>query len=360
LQKLKDSLKAIILVGGPGMRLRPLTEDRPKSVVPVLNLPAIEHTFAYLKQYGIKEILLAMNYLPDVIKSYFGDGSRSGIRLTYCLEKEPMGTAGAVKNASSYLDGAFLVLNGDLFTELDLTEMLAFHREKKARATISLTWVDDPSAFGVVETDGNQKVKRFIEKPPLAEATTNWINAGTYILEPEVLNYIPSNTHYMFEKGLFPSLLQADEPVYGYPYRGFWLDMGNPQTYFSLNMDLLTSKVKSPLIPPIETDKNGVRFGAGVIIHPEAVITPPVLIDDGCLIGEGVHLKGPAVIGRDCRLEKGAVVENSILWDNITIGTQSKLSTCIVTSRSVIKAGQEIADCIVTPGKTVPLPRQLK
>jgi mannose-1-phosphate guanylyltransferase len=339
------------------MRLRPLTEDRPKSVVPVLNLPAIEHTFAYLKQYGVEDIILALNYLPDVIKSYFGDGSRCGVHLTYCLEKEPMGTAGAVKNAAAYLDGSFFVMNGDIFTDLNLTEMLSFHREKKAMATIALTWVDNPSAFGVVETDSNRKVKRFIEKPPLAEATTHWINAGTYILESEMLKYIPPNQHYMFEKGLFPALLEAGEPVYGYPYRGFWLDMGNPGAYYSINIDLMMSKVKSPLIAPFTSDEKGIRCGADVKIHPSAVITPPVLMDRGCFIGKGVHLTGPVVIGRDCRLEDGAVVENAILWDNVIIGADSRLANCIVSSRAVIKAKQEVVNCIVTPANTVPLLR---
>ncbi|MCK4274097.1 MAG: nucleotidyltransferase family protein, partial [Dehalococcoidales bacterium] len=202
-----QKLTAVILVGGPGTRLQPLTDDRPKSVLPVLNKPFMEHFIAYLRQYGIEDIILTLSYLPDVIREYLGDGSRYGVHLTYCLEEEPLGTAGAVKNAEAYLGNTFFVLNGDVFTDMDLGDMLAFHRENKAKATISLTWVDDPSAFGVVETDSEKRVKQFIEKPPLAEATTNWINAGTYILEPEVLEYIPANTHYMFERGLFPHLL---------------------------------------------------------------------------------------------------------------------------------------------------------
>ncbi len=349
-------LKAVILVGGPGLRLRPLTEDRPKSVVPVLNRPAMEHTFVYLRQYGIEDIILAMNYLPDIIKDYFGDGSRCGIRLTYCLEKEPLGTAGAVKNAAAYLDGTLLVMNGDTFTDLNLADMLIFHKEKKARATISLTWVDDPSAFGVVETNSRQKVKRFIEKPPLAEVTTHWINAGTYILEPEVLQRIPANTHYMFERGLFPSLLEAGEPVYGYPYQGFWLDMGSPGKYFSLNMDLLMSKVRIPLISPVEWVKYGISYGTDVTLDPSASIMPPVIIGDGCRIGSGVRIKGPVIMGRDCRLDDGVVVENAILWDNIIIGANARLAHCIVSSRAVIDGSRDVVDCIVTPSHTVPLP----
>jgi mannose-1-phosphate guanylyltransferase len=220
--------------------------------------------------------------------------------------------------------------------------------------------VDDPSAFGVVETDNNQRVKRFIEKPPLAEATTHWINAGTYILEPEVLKYIPLDTHYMFERGLFPGLLEAGEPVYGYPYRGFWLDMGTPGTYYSLNMDLMMSKVKSPLIAPFTLAKEGIHCGANVNIHPSAVVTPPVIMDSGCLISKGVRLTGPVVMGRDCHLDEGAVVANAILWDNVTIGADARLDSCIICSRGVVRAKQEVVNCIVTPTKTVPLLRQSK
>jgi mannose-1-phosphate guanylyltransferase len=340
-RKSHGKLKAVILVGGLGTRLRPLTDNLPKPMVPVINKPAMEHVFSYLRQFGIEDIILAMNYLPDVIKGYFGDGSRCGVRLTYCLEKEPLGTAGAVKNVAQYLDSTFFVINVDDFTDANLATMLAFHYENKAKATILLTWVEDPSAFGVVETDKNSRVKRFIEKPPRAEATTHWINAGYYILEPDVLNYIPAKTHYMFERGLFPGLLEAGEPVYGYPDRdSFWVDIGTPSKYFSLNTRMLSSETK---------------LGNDVRIHPSADIKSPVLIGDGCMVAKGVRLKGPVIIGRECRIEEGAVVENSILWDNVTIGTNAKLVNCIVSSWSDIKANQEIEDCIVTPSKTVPM-----
>jgi len=276
-------LKAVILIGGLGTRLRPLTDDRPKSVLPVLNIPFIEYTFAYLKLYGIEDIILTLNYLPEVIREYLGDGSRYGVRLIYCFEEEPMGTAGAVKNAEEYLDGTFVALNGDVFTDLNLKEMLALHLDNKAVATISLNWVDDPSAFGVVETDESQKVQRFTEKPPREEAKTNWINAGTYILEPEALKYIPDSSHYMFEKGLFPALLDMGRPVYGYPHRGYWVDMGTPETYFNLNRDLLLKKTSSPIAYDFGAD--GIYYKSDVVVHPSASISPPVMLGSRCRIG---------------------------------------------------------------------------
>lgn len=348
-----QELTAVILIGGPGTRLQPLTNDRPKSVLPVLNKPFMEHFIAYLRQYGIKDIILTLSYLPDVIREYLGDGSRYGVRLTYCLEEEPLGTAGAVKNAEAYLDNTFFVLNGDVFTDMDLGDMLAFHRENKAKATISLTWVDDPSAFGVVETDGEKRVKQFIEKPPLAEATTNWINAGTYILEPEVLEHIPSNTHYMFEKGLYPRLLDTGAPVYGYPYRGYWLDMGTPEKYFSLNVDLLSSKINSPLVSIAE--QNGICYSRDAVVHPSVVVTAPVVIDSGSRVDRGVHIRGPVVIGRDCHLEDGASIENAVLWNNVNIGAGARLSQCIISSDINISSNQDVVNCIVTPSQTVPL-----
>jgi mannose-1-phosphate guanylyltransferase len=351
-----SKLKAVILVGGPGTRLRPLTFTLPKSLVPVLNQPVMEHMIAYLRQFGIKDIILTLNYLPDAIRSHFGDGHDFGVRLTYCLEKDPLGTAGAVKNAGAYVDGTFVVLNGDIFTAMDLADMFSFHARNKARATIALTWADYPSAFGVVETNKDKKVQRFIEKPPPGTETTNWINAGTYILEPEVLEYIPVGQHYMFEKGLFPGLLEAGEPVFGYPYRGYWLDMGTLVQYFSLNMDFLLGRITDPLFAGIGGD--GVHCGSNVIIHPSAVITAPVVIDRDCRIGKNVHLKGPLIIGCNCVLEDGARLENAILWENVRIGADAKLTNCIISSNTVIDNHRDIINCVVTPSQTAPLSLQ--
>jgi mannose-1-phosphate guanylyltransferase len=345
--------KAVILVGGPGTRLQPLTNDTPKSIVPVLNRPFMEHIFAYLKKYGIEDIVLTLSYLPEVIQGYFGNGVRFGVRLTYCFENEPMGTAGAVKNAEEYLDSTFFVLNGDIFTDLDLADMLACHRSKGAKATISLHWVDDPGAFGVVEIDSDQKVKRFIEKPPAGEATTNWINAGIYILEPEVLQYIPVNRHYMFERGLYPCLLDMGQPVYGYPFEGYWLDMGNPGKYLSLNRDLLMSKTNSPLFPHSSSDE--IYCEPDSIISPSVRIKAPVMIGSGCHIGKDVDIKGPVVIGADCVLEEGVSVDNSILWDNVHIGSRAELKQSVISSNNSIGAGERVVNCVVTPSQKVSL-----
>jgi len=326
-QRSETTLKAVILAGGEGTRLRPLTYEMPKPMLPVVNRPFLEHTIAYLKQYQIEDIVLTVSYLPEVIQDYFGDGSNLGVRLAYAVEDSPLGTAGAVKNAECHLDSTFVVLNGDIFTELDIADMLALHRRRGARATIALTWVDNPCAFGVVETGSEGKVKRFVEKPSPDQVTSHWINAGIYILEPEVLEYVPPNNFYMFEKGLFPHLLELGQPVYGYSFSGYWLDMGTPEKYRQLNYDLLLLKARSALIGSLS--KEGLHCGQGVVIHPSAKVTGPVVIGDRGSISRGVHILGPAVVGADCRIGEGARVERAVLWRGVNVDAGATLKECV-------------------------------
>ena len=203
----KKSLKAVILVGGQGTRLRPLTYNTPKPMVPVLNVPFLEHVIRNLKEHNVTEIVMAQHYLAASMKDYFGNGSKLGVKLYYVMEESPLGTAGAVKNVEDFLDSTFFVLNGDIFHNRDFTGMLKFHRRHRAKATIVLSPVDDPTMYGVIETDKRNKVKRFLEKPKPEEVTTNMINAGTYVLEPEVLQRIPPDTRFTFEHEVFPQML---------------------------------------------------------------------------------------------------------------------------------------------------------
>jgi len=299
-------------------------------MLPVINRPFLEHTIAYLKRYQVRDIVLAVSYLPEVIQRYFADGPDFGVGLTYAVEPSPLGTAGAVKNAERHLDGTFVVLNGDIFTELDIAEMLAFHRQREAAVTIALTRVENPCAFGVVETDSRSRVRRFVEKPSPDQVTTNWINAGVYIIEPEVLGYIPAHGFYMFEKGLFPRLLELGQPVYGYPLRsGYWLDMGTPEKYLQLNCDLLAARAISALTGRFE---NGLHLGQEVAIHPSAEITGPVLIGDRCSIGRGACVIGPVVIGPGSSIGEDATVERAVLWAGARVAAGATISGCVETS----------------------------
>lgn len=345
-------MKAVILVGGMGTRLRPLTTAVPKSMVPVLGVPAIEHTLVYLRQFGIKDVILTLSYLPDAISNALGDGSQLGMNLVYCFEKEPLGTAGAVKNTEKYLDDdSVLVLNGDIFTDLDLADMIASHKRRGAAATISLTWVEDPSSYGVVEMDDTRKVKAFIEKPPRQEARTNWVNAGTYILDRKVIELIPPGQHHMFERGLFPALLADGNPVYGYPHRGYWLDMGTPGRYYQLNMDMLSGKYRSPVI-----DMNSeVLVCLGASIHHDACIKGPVIIEQDVKISAGADIRGPAVIGKGSFIGECASINASILWHNVIVENGATVGESIVAGHSCVPAGTVHLKQVVTSVESVNL-----
>jgi mannose-1-phosphate guanylyltransferase len=345
--------QAVILVGGPGTRLQPLTYSIPKPMMPVVNRPFLEHTIAYLKQYGIDDIILALSYLPEVIRQYFGEGSTTGVKLTYCMEKTPLGTCGAVKNAEQHLNRTCIVLNGDIFTDLDLSSMIDFHRAKKSKVTIALKQVEDVSGLGVVEIDSTGRIERFVEKPKPGETASKQINAGIYLIEPEALAYAPSNSHYMFEKGLFPLLIERGEPVYGFQFEGYWMDMGNPLKYLSLNSDLLLSKAKSPLISH-PADK--VTCERGAEIHPSVRMTAPVIVAEGCRVGEGTVIKGPSVLGANCQIGNNAIIDTAVLLENARIGDSARVSNSIIGRNTVIKPGDKVINCVVTAEETKSLP----
>lgn len=340
-------MKAVIIVGGEGTRLRPLTCNTPKAMLPVLNKPFLEHMTCYLRGYGVDDIILALCYLPQRIESYFGDGSEFGVKLTCVMEDSPLGTAGAVKNAERYLEDLFLVFNGDIVTDIDLGAMLSLHRKRRAKATIALTPVEDPSAYGVVETNSQGKVKSFIEKPTREEATTNLINAGIYILDREVLQDIPPNTSFMFEHHLFPRLLEKGVPIYSYPSNAYWIDMGTPEKYLQLHHDLLSGNITSAFCRQI------MHSEVQAFIHPTAKIEGAVVIGNGCTIGSGAQIKGPAVIGEGCKILDQAIIEGAILWRNVQIGQRSTLKYCVIGDNSligddsIIPQGSVISDNVV-------------
>ena len=345
-------LQAVLLIGGFGTRLRPMTDRLPKSMVPVLNVPAIEHTIAYLKRFGIRDIILTLNYLPDIIRDSLGDGDNYGVNLVYCMEEEPLGTAGAVKNTEAHLNGGtFAVLNGDVFTALDIGRMLDEHRAHKAAATIALHQVEDPSAFGVVEQTDDGSITAFVEKPKREEARSNWINAGTYLLEPEVLRYAPLGEKYMFENGLFPTLLEKGEPFYGFRDAGYWLDMGRPETYYQLNTDLLAGAYTSPATPV----GTGLQCAPGVTVPASAEISGNVVIATGCRIGERAGITGPCVIGPGCTIGGGARVAGSILWDGVNIGDGARVAHAILCSGVAIERGAAVKDLVRTVDAERPL-----
>jgi len=349
-------LKAVILAGGEATRLRPLTVNTPKAMVPVLNRPFLEHVICHLKEHQVTDIILALGKLASPIEDYFGSGNRSGIRLKYTVEDTPLGTAGAVRRASDYLDETFAVLNGDIFTDLNLKEMASFHRGKKALATIALTPVDDPTAYGLIETAPDGKVTSFLEKPGPDEITTNLVNAGTYIIEPEALNFIPPETNFSFERQLFPWLLEQGKPVYAYPSSAYWIDIGTPENYLKLNRDMLQGKSsRYPPPPPQEvtTDKS-------CTVNPSAQITGPVLVGDGSTIEAGARLIGPVVIGPGCTVGEGATIEDSLLWNGVSIGQEAEVRHSIIGSNCRLNDGSQVTGSVLGDSVTLASGYKLK
>jgi mannose-1-phosphate guanylyltransferase len=353
-------MKAVILVGGEATRLRPLTCNIPKIAVPVLNRPFLEHVVDYLKAYNIVDIVLAVGKSPQQIQDCFGDGSRLGVKLTYSAEYFSMGTAGAVKNAEEFLDDSFIVLNGDIFTDIDVSVMMRLHRKNKAIVSLALTPVEDPTIYGLVETDSTGRVKCFIEKPgrdkvPLVKPVGNMINAGIYILEPDILSYIAANTFSMFERDVFPPLVEKGQAVYGYAFRDYWIDIGTPDKYWRLQHDLL---------PRYVGDK-GIKFEGESFVHHSARIEGPAIIGEACFIDRDSRIKGPAVLGARCRVEEGAVIEGAVLWQDCKVGKGARLRNCLGASRCHIGKESEILDgCIlgddVRVGKGIKLSRGIK
>ncbi len=333
-------MKAVILVGGEAIRLRPLTCNIPKAMVPVLNTPFLEYVISYLSKHRVKDVALTLGRFTKTIESYFGDGSQFGVKLSYIVEDTPLGTAGAVKNAEKYLQGSFLVLNGDIFTDLNIRAMIDFHLERKAKATIALTPVDDPTSYGLIETNTQGRVTRFLEKPSWSQVTTNMINAGTYVLEPEVLSHIPPRTSFSFERELFPLLLERGEPIYAYPSSAYWIDIGTPEKYLQLHRDLLSGKSNRFTPDP----SREVIIGKQSHIHPTAQIKGPVLIGDNCTIEREVKLTGPVVLGSGCIVQSEAIIEESVIWHNVQIEQGASVKGAVIANNSHLHSNCHITD----------------
>ena len=323
-------MRAVLMAGGSGTRLRPLTCDLPKPMVPVLNRPIAEHIINLLKRNNITEIIATLYYLPDVMRDYFQDGSDFGVQMTYAVEEEqPLGTAGCVKNIQQWLDDTFITISGDAITDFDLQEAIAFHREKKSKATLILTRVPNPVEFGVVITDSDGKIARFLEKPSLSEIFSDTVNTGTYILEPEIFDYLPENEESDFSKDLFPILLERGEPMYGYVAEGYWCDVGHLEAYRQAQYDGLEQKVKLDF--PYQEKSPGIWIGSNTYLDPTAMIQSPAMIGDNCRIGARVKIEGGTVIGDNVTIGSDANLKRPIIWNGATVGDEAHLRACIIS-----------------------------
>lgn len=324
------------MAGGEGSRLRPLTCNRPKPMVPVLNRPVMSYCIDLLRKHGITEIGVTLQYLPEAIKEHFGDGSEYGVRLHYFTEDTPLGTAGSVKNAADFLDQTFLVISGDALTDLDLSKAIEFHRAQGAAGTLVLTRVDCPLEYGVVITGEGGRIIRFLEKPGWGEVFSDTVNTGIYVLEPDVLDYFAAGEKFDFSKDLFPLLMQDNRPLFGVVLSGYWCDIGNLQQYLQAQYDGLAGKVRME-IPGREIEP-GVWVGEKVALDSGVTVKGPVLIGSHSQIGSGATLEPFTVVGGGCLIQSGASVKRSILWDRVFVGRNTALRGAVLCSRVQVQA----------------------
>ena len=328
-------MKAVLLAGGPGTRLRPLTLNTPKPIVPIFDRPFLYHQIDLLRQVPeIDEIILSLNYQPDRIKAVVGHGEETGIRVRYLIEPRPLGTGGALKFAEPHLDGTTIVFNGDVLTETNLSAVVERHRSSNARATIVLSPVDNPSAYGLVETEKDGSVRRFLEKPDPNQITCDTISAGIYVLEPSTFDRIPPDTKYSIERRYFPSLIERGETFVAYIDRGYWLDIGTPEKYLQGHRDILEGRCRSEQFP----EHIGTRptVAAGATVDPSARIDGPCFIGPRATIHAGATVAPHTVVGRNVIVEPDAAIHQSIIWPDSHIGEGACLDGTIVGHRCQI------------------------
>jgi mannose-1-phosphate guanylyltransferase/phosphomannomutase len=328
-------MKAVIMAGGKGTRLRPLTCNRPKPMVPIVNRPMMEHIVYLLKKHRFDDIMVTLFYLGESIENYFGDGREFGLRMRYFNEEQPLGTAGSVKSIEPCLNETFLVISGDALTDIDLEAAIRFHRERQATATLILTKVDNPLEYGVVITEPDGRVKRFLEKPGWGEVFSDTVNTGIYILEPKVLGYCKVGEVFDFSKDLFPLLLAGKEPLYGYVAPGYWSDIGNLEQYRQAHYDALTGKVRVSI--PGREIRPGIWVGESVEIDSEAQIEAPVLLGNYCRIKPKARLGEFTVLGDYGIVQEEASIKRGILWDHCYLGPYGAIRGAVLCHHSHLK-----------------------
>lgn len=339
-------LKAMILAAGVGSRLDPLTRTVPKPMVPIVNRPVIEHIVEKLKKHGVGEIMVNLHYLGDVIKSHLGNGSKFGVKISYAQEDRLWGDAGSVKRAEDFFrDGTFLVVGGDDISDIDISRLLKFHRDKKALSTIALSLVDDPSEYGIVLMNEKGRITRFLEKPKGEVIFSNTANTGIYVFEPEVFDTIPRGVSYGFGNNVFPQLLEQKKPLFGYLTSSYWRDVGNLQVYRKTHADALESRVVLQM--PVAQNGKFVWKGENVQIDPTAKIGYPVLIGNNVTIGAGAQVLENTVIGDDCTVEPDAVVKETILWQGATVMHGTHLERCVVGTNCHVQSNAAVFDGVI-------------
>lgn len=340
-------MRAIILVGGEGTRLRPLTLSRPKALMPVVGRPLLEWMLLWLKKHGVGDVLLALGYQPAPIKRVFGSGKALGLRIEYVHEKHPLGTGGAIRNASHFIRGTTLVLNGDVLTNVDIGRAVKLHRDRKALATLALVSVEDPTAFGLVRTDSQSRITQFLEKPTMNEAAgESWINAGIYVMEPDAVAEIPQGVTSSVERDIFPKFLFERRPFFAYRQpEAYWIDVGTPARYRRVQDDMLHGRFQVAIpgklvrpgvwVHPTARIGEHVTFGTGVYVGKGARVHDRAAVGDGTVVGEGVVLASQSVVAGSTILN-GASVGRGARVINSTVGFKVKIGEAAVVEHDAL------------------------
>jgi mannose-1-phosphate guanylyltransferase len=339
-----SAMRAIVLVGGEGTRLRPLTLRTLKQLVPVLNRPLLEHLLLHLRSHGVTQVTLAMTRHSERVQTHFGDGAALGMQLDYVYEETPLGSGGAIACAAAGWDEPFLVCNGDLLTSLDVTAMVAAHRARGAELSIALHEVEDPSPFGVVVIDGDARVTRFVEKPPRESAPSRLINAGTWLFEPSLLAEMDGSRFNRVEDELFPTLASAGRAMFGFQHDGFWLDVGNPAAYLQANLEMVAGALPARL--PQGWPADGLAT-AGASIEAGALVRGPLLLGAGTTLGMGAEASGPLVVGANCSIAPGARVRDSVLWDDVTVEAGATVTGSVLADGARVGAGAVVEGAVL-------------
>ncbi|GAC1508177.1 MAG: mannose-1-phosphate guanyltransferase [Chloroflexota bacterium] len=343
-------MKAVVMAGGEGSRLRPLTLGRPKPMVSLVNRPMLEHILLLLKRHGITEVILTVQYMASYIQTQIGDGSGLGMTVTYSVEEHPLGTAGSVRQAAESLTDTFLVISGDALTDFDLNAICEFHKKAEALATLTLYRVANPLEYGVVVTGADGQIRQFQEKPSWSEVVTDTINTGIYVLEPSIFEYYERDQVFDFSKDLFPLLLADNKPIFGYTAEGYWTDVGSIDEYVRATRDVLARKVTGTW--PAEQDSD-IWKESGVDISPDAKIHGPVYLGRDVKVMEGAVIHGPTVINDNTVVERRAHIDRSIIWRNTYIGPHSEIRGSLLGNECNVQANAVIFENAVVSDKTI-------
>jgi mannose-1-phosphate guanylyltransferase len=334
-------MQAVILVGGEGTRLRPLTSTVPKPVVPLVDRPFIAYMLEWVHAHGVNDVVMSCGFLATAVRNVLGDGSQYGLRLRFIEEPEPRGTAGALKYAEDLLDERFLMLNGDVLTDIDLTAQIEQHDASGATATLALVAVDDPTAYGLVRLNEDHAVKEFVEKPSADQIDSKLISAGAYVLERSVLDRIPPDRNVSIEREVWPQLV--GDGLYGFPADAYWLDIGTPERYLQATFDILEGNVATGV-----ADVLGPGYlSVGERVEATGRIVPPALVDRGCTIAEGAHVGSLVVLGEGVSVGEGTKIERAVVLNGAEIGPRCVLRDCIVA------AGVRLGECTTVSGGAV-------